>query len=104
MESKPEMKQEKVQIGCPCQGCGMGLCGGCRMYGCGGCPYRRRRGCGRCRFCLGGRQRECPFQGVTNIGAMEYFDGSSMLSFDRVLLILILILVIYVAFKHYNNQ
>lgn len=111
MESNPEIKQEKIQIQCPCRGCGMGQCTGCRMYGCGGCPYRRR-GCGRCRFCLGGRQHECPFQGVTNLGAMEYFDSAPMLSFNsapmlsfnRIILILILILVIYIAFKHYNKQ
>lgn len=85
---------------CPCQSCRTFNCGRCNKCACG---FNSRRGCGRCNFCRAGRFDSCPVSGVTNLHAMEYFDGSSVFTFNGIMLILILIIVLYIAMKHYKE-
>ncbi|MCJ7636309.1 MAG: hypothetical protein MUO21_02345 [Nitrososphaeraceae archaeon] len=93
---------------CPCQSCRTFNCGRCNRCPCGfrgrrGCGFRRRRGCGRCNLCRSGRSESCPVSGVTNLHAMEYFNDTSASTFNIIMLILILIVVLYIAMKHYKE-
>jgi len=79
---------ESVTCSCPvCQG----QCPRCLNSGCGLCHHCRRRGAQQCPLCA---------KAVEGYSMGEF---KSSLSFDRVLLILILIFVSYIAYKHYQE-
>ncbi|QKF94096.1 hypothetical protein QKU48_gp0638 [Fadolivirus algeromassiliense] len=94
MEQEQTPNQE--QQTCGCQICG-GQCPKCRMEGCGMCPFCQRTRCPVCPLCAA--QQE-PFIGQETLQrTVNRFN----LTFERVALFLILLLVAYVAWKHYNE-
>ncbi|ARF09505.1 hypothetical protein Indivirus_1_128 [Indivirus ILV1] len=103
MESTTEINQNQKPCNCqcPCLACQMSECHRCDGGKCG-CRFhhwRHGRGCGRCPFCHAGRHQQCPYAKQV----LEGYDSPSFLTFNRVMLILILILVIYIAFDHYKK-
>ena len=95
MEQEQSLNQES-RLPCNCQVCG-GKCPNCRMHGCGMCPYCQKTRCPICPMCAG--QQE-PFMGQEMI---QNTANKFNLTFDRFVLILILILVGYISWSHYNK-
>lgn len=78
---------------CICPVC-RGGCRRCMMGGCGMCPYCRNRG-GVCPQCA------AVLEGYSLSEMKDTVVGG--ITFDRVVMILILLLVIYLAYKHYQE-
>jgi hypothetical protein len=90
-ETESETESQVVNIqkvnNCMCPKC-KSNCPRCRTVGCGMCHMCRRRGCSKCPQCANMWNRSLlPFN----------------LSLNRIILILILILVAYIALKHYRR-
>jgi len=93
-DSDKESKSDQQQTPCDCPVCG------------GQCPRCRRLGCGMCPYCTGTRCPLCPQCANT----LESFNASEEqqpktkmpfnLTFERILLLLILAGVCYIAWKH----
>ena len=94
MEQEHSVKQE-AQMPCNCPIC-KGQCPKCRMEGCGMCPYCMQTRCPLCPMCAA--QRE------SFIGQETMQKTMNMMTFDRIILLLILILVGYIAWSHYNEK
>ena len=88
---------EETQSKCTCPVC-KGGCQRCMLGGCGMCPY-----------CKSGRSPLCPqcaqvLESYTFSNMTEMKDSvTSRLSFDRIVMILVLLLVLYVAYKHFQE-
>jgi hypothetical protein len=96
MEQEQSTNQTS-QIPCNCPACG-GQCPRCRMEGCGMCPYCQKTRCPVCPMCV--RQQE-PFVGQETL---QKTVNKLNLTFDRVVLLLILLLVGYIAYRHYGSS
>ncbi len=91
MNPEQEYKQN-AQCNCPvCAG----KCPLCASEGCGMCPYCKNTRCPMCPMCAN--------QYEQFIGQETITEAASRLTFDRVLLILILVLVAYIAWSHYRE-
>lgn len=86
-----------VSCRCPCRDCRIGTCGRCRRCTCG-CGVRRQ-GCGKCWRCRSGRSDVCPIQGVSNLHAIEYYGAADFFTFNRIVLLIVIIVLLYLAFK-----
>lgn len=96
-ESEIEHKQEQQQLPCNCPVCK------------GQCPRCNKMGCGMCKFCTHTRCPVCP-QCATMLESLHETEHQHMkhkmpfhMTFERVILLLILILAGYVAWKHYKE-
>jgi len=84
----------------------------CNCSICGGqCPRCRMMGCGMCNNCKNTRCPLCP-QCANMVKNIEGYDSTEeqvvkpkhkFVTFDRTILILILLLITYIAWKHYKD-
>lgn len=75
----------------------------CRCPVCKGqCPRCLAEGCGICHHCRKHGVRQCP-RCAALLEGYSMTELKDSLSFDRVMLILILVLVSYIAYKHYQE-
>lgn len=77
---------------CPCQSYRLNKCNSCQNRKINRCMYRNRfRGCQK------SNEFVCPISGVSNLHAIEYYNGKSMINY--ILLIILIILIIYFVLK-----
>jgi len=79
---------------CSCSVC-QGQCQWCSKSGCGMCPHCKNTRCPLCPYCIQKEIKGEPFNVTDKI--------KLNLTFDRFLLVIILILVGYIAWKHYRE-
>lgn len=73
-------------------------CQSCRLNKCNSCPNRKINSCpNRFRGCQKSNEFVCPISGVSNLHAIEYYNGKSMINY--ILLIILIILIIYFVLK-----
>ena len=96
-ESEMEYKQEQLIAKCDCPVCG-GRCPRCNVLGCGLCANCKHTRCPLCPQCT------AVLEGYDSNEKQSIIPKSRFnMTFERGILLLILALISYIAWKHYKE-